>query len=998
MFSTPWFMAIRTALVRSWTDGHGPRRRRERRATWRVARQVEWLEDRTQLSVTTNFAAGVLTISSDGADAMAVASNASNEVTINGNPFNPGSGNLLASAVTSLSVTGGSGNNDISVSGLTLTGALTLNGGGGNDSATLSNVSVTGSATDGLNASNFSSVNVSNSQFNNNTGEGIELTNAGAVEFTSVTATGNDPGTLINGATSFSDTDGNFSNNDDHGIQLIDISGNVTLIRTTADNNDADNDGIGDGLNATDGGDADTVAIGGNLLVQGARFRDSGGANDHQENGVFVASITGSATFQTVEAFGNEGDGVRIDAGGTGVTITNGVYAGNGANGIEVGQSGTGTGTLFDIGAANGNQGDGARIGVTGPVASVVVTGGWFGGNLDDGIDLNDITGSATLTNVLVNFSGSGNDATGHGLEADSVVTLTIDGCTFGDNRGDGINGEASTTINVTNVTFLPNVFGLGGSFTTVGTLNFTPGTGTSADVVTLTSTQIQPMGQQPSAYATVTRLNINTGDGADTIIVKSTIVEPSVITSFINAGNGTDTIRIDAPGLTVQVGPNGEGDDDTIEVLAGSTLQGVIGIRNGDTLKGNGTVKGLLIVEPGAHLSPGSSPGTITVNGFLALIGGANFDIEINGAAAGTQFDQLVVTGAGSTISNMHGTVLNATRLASFLPAAGTQFTIIDNQGSDPIPGTFSGLPDNATFPIGGVNFRIDYDGGTGNDVVLTEATVVQQTRFLRMYNRFRNAHFFTTSMGEYNALKMRGYEDEASGRFGFNVVANAAAGTLPIHRLYNLAPISGGQHYFTLNDAERDFLVARGWRFEKEEGFIFPTQQPGTVEILHLYNTASGGHLFTENTGTRDFVLRIPGWEQQTRLGFGFAAALFSAGGTASARTALSHAIVAADVVVGRRSESERLNLRASGSTGDFGRPIDAGGLASRLTLESAVRETLPMPQVASLSERGLPRLATMLDSNEPTLSLAPTVVDRFWSEFGSEFLRDVFEVWGQ
>ena len=71
------------------------------------------------------------------------------------------------------------------------------------------------------------------------TGAGILFTGVGAVVTTNVTATGNDPGILIMGALSYTDTDGNYSGNSLHGIQLVDIAGNVTLVRTTADDNDA---------------------------------------------------------------------------------------------------------------------------------------------------------------------------------------------------------------------------------------------------------------------------------------------------------------------------------------------------------------------------------------------------------------------------------------------------------------------------------------------------------------------------------------------------------------------------------------------------------------------------------------------------------------------------------------------------------------------------------------------------------------------------------------
>jgi hypothetical protein len=50
-----------------------------------------------------------------------------------------------------------------------------------------------------------------------------------------------------------------------------------------------------------------------------------------------------------------------------------------------------------------------------------------------------------------------------------------------------------------------------------------------------------------------------------------------------------------------------------------------------------------------------------------------------------------------------------------------GEKYTIIDNTGVGMFPDTFAGLPDNSTFMLNTELFRIDYDGGDGNDVVLT-------------------------------------------------------------------------------------------------------------------------------------------------------------------------------------------------------------------------------------------------------------------------------------
>ena len=57
--------------------------------------------------------------------------------------------------------------------------------------------------------------------------------------------------------------------------------------------------------------------------------------------------------------------------------------------------------------------------------------------------------------------------------------------------------------------------------------------------------------------------------------------------------------------------------------------------------------------------------------------------------------------------------------------PAIGDTFTIINNDGSDAVTGTFDGLAQGATITDGNVTFTISYTGGNGNDVVLTTTDV---------------------------------------------------------------------------------------------------------------------------------------------------------------------------------------------------------------------------------------------------------------------------------
>ena len=50
-----------------------------------------------------------------------------------------------------------------------------------------------------------------------------------------------------------------------------------------------------------------------------------------------------------------------------------------------------------------------------------------------------------------------------------------------------------------------------------------------------------------------------------------------------------------------------------------------------------------------------------------------------------------------------------------------GTSFSVISNNGSTPISGTFANLPDGAILSVGGNNLQASYSGGDGNDLTLT-------------------------------------------------------------------------------------------------------------------------------------------------------------------------------------------------------------------------------------------------------------------------------------
>jgi hypothetical protein len=94
---------------------------------------------------------------------------------------------------------------------------------------------------------------------------------------------------------------------------------------------------------------------------------------------------------------------------------------------------------------------------------------------------------------------------------------------------------------------------------------------------------------------------------------------------------------------------------------------------------------------------------------------------LDLNGTVGGTGYDILAVSnpsaGAG-TVSL--GNALLFLRQATALPL-GVSLTIVDNDGTDAVVGTFLNLPQGSLVSSDLNHFTITYTGGTGNDIVLT-------------------------------------------------------------------------------------------------------------------------------------------------------------------------------------------------------------------------------------------------------------------------------------
>lgn len=149
---------------------------------------------------------------------------------------------------------------------------------------------------------------------------------------------------------------------------------------------------------------------------------------------------------------------------------------------------------------------------------------------------------------------------------------------------------------------------------------------------------------------------------------------------------------------------------------IAGGWFSGIM-VEAGGTLKGTGLVEVFIDVKPGGILAPGHSPGCMN-SGDLIIAG--TYQAEIGGNAVCTGYDQMKVTGT----VDLTGGTLEASLFDNYEPKAGESYVIIDNDSNDAVTGTFTNLPEGATFTLGGAVLKISYVGGDGNDVVLSVVT----------------------------------------------------------------------------------------------------------------------------------------------------------------------------------------------------------------------------------------------------------------------------------
>ena len=142
----------------------------------------------------------------------------------------------------------------------------------------------------------------------------------------------------------------------------------------------------------------------------------------------------------------------------------------------------------------------------------------------------------------------------------------------------------------------------------------------------------------------------------------------------------------------------------------------------NGGLLSGSGLI--YADVTNSGFLNPGNSPGRLTINGNYEQDSTGVLLIELLGENPGIEYDQLIVNGLVDLNSDGGlGGILDLDLAYDAL--VGDIFTIILNDSTDLISNVFSGLLEGALlyeeFNDFSYEFGITYQGGTGNDVVIS-------------------------------------------------------------------------------------------------------------------------------------------------------------------------------------------------------------------------------------------------------------------------------------
>ena len=187
---------------------------------------------------------------------------------------------------------------------------------------------------------------------------------------------------------------------------------------------------------------------------------------------------------------------------------------------------------------------------------------------------------------------------------------------------------------------------------------------------------------------------------------------------------------------------------------VVGSAMNGLAGGR----LEGNGSLGTIFAEGP---FSPGhDGPGRLTA-AMVFMDLDSSLVVRLGGTNAGIDYDQVVAKETFELVDP--SAALKVQMLPGFVGTVGNQYTIVrlDSTNAVEIPlvpqgntNGFNGLGEGSVFTLtNGAAFRISYQGGDGNDVVLTQTALPVQP-IMGGVSRLNGGEVQITGLGYMNAI----------------------------------------------------------------------------------------------------------------------------------------------------------------------------------------------------------------------------------------------------
>ncbi|MGM3309649.1 DUF4347 domain-containing protein [Anabaena sp. WFMT] len=359
--------------------------------------------------------------------------------------------------------------------------------------------------------------------------------------------------------------------------------------------------------------------------------------------------------------------------------------------------SGKGSGTA--IGSGNYGvivQGFWGRVSSVNGAIAVTGTGG-SGTNFNYGVYLNNYgiissTGTATIT---VTGQGS-NTATGtnnHGVIFEEECGISSV------NGAIAVTGTGGSGTNFNYGVIVSNFSGIGSTGTAAITV-----TGQASTTATGTNNHgvfVDTFGLVRSVSGAIAVTGTGGGTSGDGIRAGGAIQSNSGAISLTGTGSGT--------GFGINLINGGAISSTTGNI---NLLSSTINLANTASI----TTAGNIFINQDNDVPVGATTLGATVNvtaGNLYL----NDTIKVDYNSGLSRFDTVNLTGAVDLV----GSTLNLDLTGYTAPTTNSFFTLINNDGTDAVTGTFTGLAEGAQVGVvGGYNIFITYQGGSGNDVQL--------------------------------------------------------------------------------------------------------------------------------------------------------------------------------------------------------------------------------------------------------------------------------------